>query len=353
MPVKTWDELSTPEGYEKYYGKPKGAKMRTNDLIKLAELLDTNGEHAAADEVDKMIANMSQENEPETAEILVEPVIEQDPTLSSLNTVFEKLADVADSLDSEGACSEANMIDDFIQKYAVDPEESSFIEHRDLANKLFDVVMKWQEEQKLHPAESDKHVLAALNRVADFVKHQTPQKEQESGLGPAVEQEMGGVSEELQKLESSRINQELSKVADPILPDVADWKEEADTERSKRYDSKHHHNLQVREPKRDQERVDREGRKEHHISTYKASATSGLSTRYCPDHVGVQMGRVGESIYQCPLDGKAYNWDTGYTDYEGNQVPGGSVAAQTPDSSGYGIPHRIFDTREVTINEVN
>lgn len=135
--------------------------------------------------------------------------------------------------------------------------------------------------------------------------------------------------------------------------DFLDYQGEGDTEQSKRYDSKHHHSLQVREPKTKQERVDREGREEHHVHTQQHVAASGLSTRYCPEHVGITMGRVGENTYQCPLDGSVFNWETGWTDHDGNEHPGGSVAAQTPDSSGYAIPHRIFDSRENISNRVN
>ena len=130
-------------------------------------------------------------------------------------------------------------------------------------------------------------------------------------------------------------------------------KEEADTEQSKRYDSKHHHSLQVREPKTKQERIDREGREQHHVSTMQTTKATALSTRYCPEHVGAMLARVGESTYQCSLDGQIYNWEAGWTDYDGNEHPGGSVAAQTPDSSGYAVPHRIFDSRENITNKVN
>jgi hypothetical protein len=69
-----------------------------------------------------------------------------------------------------------------------------------------------------------------------------------------------------------------------------------------------------------------------------------LSSRTCPDHPGAQMGRVGEHIFQCELDKKTYNYETGYTLDNGEKVPGGDVAQQT---MGLEIPfHAIFDTRE-------
>lgn len=79
-----------------------------------------------------------------------------------------------------------------------------------------------------------------------------------------------------------------------------------------------------------------------------------LSTRYCPDHNGVQATRISERIYQCPIDGKVYNYETGYTNYRGQQVPGGSIAAQTPTTTDFGgIPMRIYDSRQSVLNRIN
>lgn len=69
-----------------------------------------------------------------------------------------------------------------------------------------------------------------------------------------------------------------------------------------------------------------------------------LNTRYCPDHPGGQIARIGEHMWQCELDKKTYNFETGYTLSNGNKVPGGDVANQTQSVS---VPmHAIFDTRE-------
>lgn len=78
-----------------------------------------------------------------------------------------------------------------------------------------------------------------------------------------------------------------------------------------------------------------------------------LSTRYCPDHIGVQTSRISDRAVQCPLDGRVYNYETGYTDYDGKKVPGGTVAAQTPSAMPYGIPNRVYDSRQSVINTMN
>jgi len=54
-----------------------------------------------------------------------------------------------------------------------------------------------------------------------------------------------------------------------------------------------------------------------------------LQTKYCPDHPGAPMARVGENEFQCDLDKKIYNYEVGYTLNDGTKVPGGSVQNQS------------------------
>lgn len=69
-----------------------------------------------------------------------------------------------------------------------------------------------------------------------------------------------------------------------------------------------------------------------------------LSTRYCPDHAGTQISRIGEHMWQCELDKKTYNFETGFELNNGSKVPGGDVSQQTQSLN---VPtHSIFDTRE-------
>jgi len=84
----------------------------------------------------------------------------------------------------------------------------------------------------------------------------------------------------------------------------------------------------------------------------KVPAETSLSTRYCPDHIGVQTFRVYNNTYQCPLDGKIYNYENGFTDYKGHVTPGGSVANQTEFTFDFGgIPATVFDNRVSIINK--
>lgn len=192
------------------------------------------------------------------------------------------------------------------------------------------------------------------NKKFVVVDYDGPKVAEQKSIGIQLFARLSDVADRLDKLgaleEANLVDGFIEKHADDVLEYQG---EDSNSEQSKRYDSKYHHSLQVREPKTKQERVDREGRDSHHVHTYQTTSATSLSTRYCPDHIGVMVGRIGDNTYQCPKDGQMYNFETGWTDYDGNEHPGGSVAGQTPDSSGYATPHRIFDSRENILNRVN
>ena len=50
--------------------------------------------------------------------------------------------------------------------------------------------------------------------------------------------------------------------------------------------------------------------------------TGTLNTRHCPDHHGEQLERVSDGVFQCPRDGKIYNYREGYKTYDGENHPG-------------------------------
>lgn len=74
-----------------------------------------------------------------------------------------------------------------------------------------------------------------------------------------------------------------------------------------------------------------------------------LSTRCCPDHSGVLLSRVADHTWQCQLDKKQYNWQTGFTDMKGNKIPGGDPSQQF-EFSNREQPHQLFDGREERLN---
>jgi hypothetical protein len=69
-----------------------------------------------------------------------------------------------------------------------------------------------------------------------------------------------------------------------------------------------------------------------------------LSSRYCPEHPGSQIARIGEHTWICSLDKKVYNYDTGFTTMQGNKVPGGDVSLQTPMQ--YEQGRLVFENRD-------
>lgn len=245
---------------------------------------------------------------------------------------IEQLIKLADFLDSKGEFDAASEIDDLIQKHAVETVSNTADASDD--ESMTDLSQK---------------ILQSLTEIEQKMNEQvtvqmSPQKRQ-AELN-VVFQKLARVANELDKTgarkEADMIDEFLSKHA----------KKDLETDQNKGYDSKHNHSLLVREPKKKQERAN-EGGEEHSVHNYKQTNTKSLSTRYCPDHIGVTLARVGDCSYQCPLDGQVYNWEIGWKDQDGVQHPGGSVAAQTPDSTGYEAPHRLFDSRDSTINRIN
>jgi hypothetical protein len=77
-----------------------------------------------------------------------------------------------------------------------------------------------------------------------------------------------------------------------------------------------------------------------------------LSSRYCPQHRGVQVIRVAENTFQCPIDGIVYSHEQGYQMYNGKIVPGGSIANQTPETSDHGIPMMFYDSRDSVLRSM-
>lgn len=86
------------------------------------------------------------------------------------------------------------------------------------------------------------------------------------------------------------------------------------------------------------------------VKEYRPLETS-LSTRYCPDHPGVQVRRVGDYSYQCALDKKIYNYQEGFTTEKGNKVPGTDVSNQTQNLGNRALEEMSFSTREARLND--
>ncbi len=140
--------------------------------------------------------------------------------------------------------------------------------------------------------------------------------------------------------QASVIDELLLTVATP--PNVLNGKRAADDKRIESLKDKYEN---VSKELRDDNKIAEAEKAIKESKMTEATILEGsLSTRTCPDHPGAQMGRTGENVWQCELDKKTYNYQTGFQMANGVKVPGGDVANQTkmetPDS------HAIFDTRE-------
>jgi len=63
-------------------------------------------------------------------------------------------------------------------------------------------------------------------------------------------------------------------------------------------------------------------------------------SRYCPEHPGVSLYRIADSVFQCPLDRVIYDYEKGFTTQDGKEHNGGNVAEMTPDfPEFYQSPH--------------
>ena len=289
-------------------------KMKIDSLIALADKLDEAGQEEEANRIDEMVKKITTEEiiPPIVAGETEKKIVTEETSIShcaspSINVAFEKLASIADKLDEIGAREEANLIDEFLSKHANEKEMQ--LDHiRDTISRN----VAWF----INPKNNDPNKMAwDLETIIELLH-----KYKELS-GSELKDAVGQASAEMAKEAAPK----KSENVDP-------------------YDSKKHNEMQVRQPKKEKKEVE-----EHHVAPYQAH-NSTLSIRNCPVHIGVPVARIGEHTYQCSLDGEIFNWETGWTGADGEVHPGGSVAAQTPQSTEYAIPSRIFDSREKILN---
>jgi len=355
--------------------------MNIKQIMALADYLDKQGAHEEANKIDGLLREAAS-YEDEYMDLMFGPADKPPIVTEKKNLGYPSFVQILD-----------NVIRDYLNKYP-DAKFDVAVAVSKVSNRLLHELDIKQDDMALDMGfgkhnpfgglrEDDIGLVEQVTKQLDLpgdlaealrrhVEESATAEEAESEVSGEPSPEMGdvlarlsGVADRLDSLghyeEATTIDAFIAKYAEDESAgkdDVVDWKEEADTEQSKRYDAKHHHDLLVRKNKGENERVDREGYKdENNVHTNQpmkeAMEKEAASSRYCPEHIGTTMGRVGEATYQCPLDGKVYNWETGFTDYDGKQHAGGSVAAQTPGSSEYETSHRLFDSRENILNRVN
>lgn len=75
------------------------------------------------------------------------------------------------------------------------------------------------------------------------------------------------------------------------------------------------------------------------------SQEAALSARYCPEHAGVSLAKLGDGQkWQCPLNGKILDFSEGFQLDSGNRVPGGDVNNQS--QFGWGAEYNTFNSED-------
>lgn len=195
-------------------------------------------------------------------------------------------------------------------------------------------------------AESCVLAAALLKKAADEVDVLEPPAE--SVLTPEAIEETAALATALDQSGDPQLKR-MASVLDELLLTIA-APPNAYAERKDLVDSRADEiRKKYEEPRKELHKVNHLGRSEKAIEDsgftkeYKI-LEAPLSSRYCPDHPGAQIARVGEHVWQCELDKKTYNFETGFELINGSKVPGGDVSQQT---NGLDTPfHAIFDTRE-------
>ena len=227
-----------------------------------------------------------------------------------------------------------------------------------LSEKLM-LVASWLESSEndlLVEADADENALtvvaSALTKAADALKEGAEEvsKSEPEGITPEKLDEIAAVAQAFDESGDELLRKQAS-VLDEILltyaarPDsVATWKKAEDQrleDLKKKYDA----------VKKKQVDIDKLGdsveetKKSPLMKQFRPNQAP-LNSRYCPDHPGVMVVRVGDHKDQCVLDHKVYDYEVGYTLNDGTKVPGGNVSEQSQFYGQRDIGHFMFeDTR--------
>jgi hypothetical protein len=195
-----------------------------------------------------------------------------------------------------------------------------------------------------------------VEEMKSYLLKKTTPGEKLSENTSAVMQKLADVANDLDSIgavkEAEMIDEFLSKYAKPAKPTKPAKTTKPKLKKEKltdEYDTDEHHSEQISEPKKPGKETQPHGSDQHHVAPYQQTKAPSLSTRYCPDHPSVMLGRISEGVWQCNLDGVTYNWSEGFETKDKQIWPSGSISNQTPSSTEYESPHRIFDTRDTAL----
>lgn len=109
--------------------------------------------------------------------------------------------------------------------------------------------------------------------------------------------------------------------------------------RAQKYDFKENNSGTLFRMLRNEEKLDPGSTDLNHLH-----GAMSLLTRYSPDYPGVALLRISDGVYQDTLSRKVYDFNRGFVSENGHKNPGGSVAHQTPLSSGYFGQNQVFES---------
>lgn len=246
-----------------------------------------------------------------------------------------KMAELADFLDANGAEEDASLIDLEIKRIA---EEEGVYIPEDIAQDL---------------NERFKNLNVELADTIEQVKQTNEKLDLGEDKAAFLMKILIRVADKLDaagdKDGANFVDKFIKKYAFPIDLDKI---KSIDPNAGNRYDSRYIQNILIKEPKKNQERPGKDKSK-HYIPEYETTGSPTLSTRHCIDHPGTSLIHIGPSVYQCPLDGAIYNWEEGFTTMDGEKIPGGSIANQTPDRTEWAGDIKPFDSRQTRVENID
>ena len=164
-----------------------------------------------------------------------------------------------------------------------------------------------------------------------------------------IQEQRKDVTHALEQLQS--LANDLDSSGDPNLIKKASLLDEilltvaADVEEKKRFEDRMNQKIAEIKNKKTNKKALAGESKAKEGKVFEENEAS-LSTRYCPDHPGEPVLRIGDGIVQCSLTGKIYNYNEGFVTEKGNKVPGTSVENQTNHDTHLSNPLSVSDTRE-------
>lgn len=196
-------------------------------------------------------------------------------------------------------------------------------------NELVVSAEKSGDEIKLHL------VASGLVEAAEALKLYADKIEQIENAEPMVnEQTLDSLAEIAEEFDKDPELQSYASALDELLITIAapkNWQEARQKLEDNRLDElkrKYHETKEKLDDKNKTAGVEKDLEKSDKMKPVRV-LSEPLDTRYCPDHPGAQILRIGERTFQCSMDGKVYSYLDGFEKLDGKKVPGSSVENQS------------------------